>query len=1037
MPTNYGVQKTTATENDVTTETAILVPKNYAEYEGTSGAVTRLDAINNNAGSHSSSTTTWKAIEGTDGTVSGTATWGENCFQDDGASTVVDLGVINNPYETLEATFSADSVANSHIISGYGGQGGGYIMFNSSGRITGTFFINETPYSVSTYTDVVVGNKYHVALTYDGSIVTIYLNGVAKGTDNVIGTITPTTSVMKIGHLGSTGKIYSAAVYDRALTADEVARNSTVALARANNVSSPIAPEPINYYETLATAMSNVKNGNTIKPLINRTETNAPTLASGKTAIFDLNGKTVTLDNVNLRNNGILTIAGSGTLTGSTAHTLSNYNILTKTGTATIQHTDATINYAITNYGTATILGGTIESAGHGIYNEGTGHVIIANTTINAGNQAILTAGTETVVPAVRVISGNITGGSYGIFNNSTGKVAIYDGTITCTANYVIYNNSNGTIEVSGGEITGAGGIFNDSSGTIEVAGGLITGTASDGIRGANGNVTITGNSTIISGARYGVSSTAGGILTIGDNSDAVSTTNPSITGGTNGAYKSSGTFYFYDGEIKCTAGEDTAIYGTVTSATGYEVTKSTSNGTETALLAPKTYTVSVDPNGGTIPATTGWTLSTNGNSKQSASKTVTYGGTYGTLPIPTRTGYTFDGWYNVKNVDDITISASTGNFNYKIMDYNVQPGVTYTITLDATLTSGTATNFSTLVFDHTANSTLASVSTAFGNSRTITISCPANADKTHKLEILIYAGLQGSTANNAVSYTNIKIGTTGTTTETNYTSSSMVSTASNHTLYAHWLKSVDVKLNGTTVNVNEKNVGQYYGKAVTNYNQGGLTYRIFFIDIYNKYGDGEGTVYLIADYDSSLSRTLSAYTSNYTSSSDTKVEEMNPLWAKTRGNSSVTWNTNENAAAYLCDTAQWNTYANSNANYAIGGASVEMYVDSYNQSRIDTQTLGYEYAVNGSRYGYKYKVDTAASQTDIPANTLEINKMYTNNGSAGIAWWISSPSAAYTDSVCALSASESKFTYDGSIGLHHVRPLVSLKSGVNVTFTN
>ena len=42
-------------------------------------------------------------------------------------------------------------------------------------------------------------------------------------------------------------------------------------------------------------------------------------------------------------------------------------------------------------------------------------------------------------------------------------------------------------------------------------------------------------------------------------------------------------------------------------------------------------------------------------------------------------------------------------------------------------------------------------------------------------------------------------------------------------------------------------------------------------------------------------------------------------------------------------------TFQNFNANYAIGGASVEMYVDSYNQSRIDTQTLGYEYVVNGS----------------------------------------------------------------------------------------
>ncbi|MCR4615410.1 MAG: bacterial Ig-like domain-containing protein, partial [Clostridiales bacterium] len=42
--------------------------------------------------------------------------------------------------------------------------------------------------------------------------------------------------------------------------------------------------------------------------------------------------------------------------------------------------------------------------------------------------------------------------------------------------------------------------------------------------------------------------------------------------------------------------------------------------------------TVTFNPNGGTVSP---------------ASKSVTYGSTYGSLPTPTRTGYTFDGWYN------------------------------------------------------------------------------------------------------------------------------------------------------------------------------------------------------------------------------------------------------------------------------------------------------------------------------------------------------------------------------------------------------
>ena len=49
------------------------------------------------------------------------------------------------------------------------------------------------------------------------------------------------------------------------------------------------------------------------------------------------------------------------------------------------------------------------------------------------------------------------------------------------------------------------------------------------------------------------------------------------------------------------------------------------------AKLSPKTVTVSFDANGGSV---------------SQSSKTVTYTGTYGTLPTPTRTGYKFVGWY-------------------------------------------------------------------------------------------------------------------------------------------------------------------------------------------------------------------------------------------------------------------------------------------------------------------------------------------------------------------------------------------------------
>ncbi len=45
------------------------------------------------------------------------------------------------------------------------------------------------------------------------------------------------------------------------------------------------------------------------------------------------------------------------------------------------------------------------------------------------------------------------------------------------------------------------------------------------------------------------------------------------------------------------------------------------------------------------------------------------------------------------------------------------------------------------------------------------------------------------------------------------------------------------------------ENPQNYYGKKVSNYTAGGQTYRIFYVDKQNDFGDGANTVYLKADY--------------------------------------------------------------------------------------------------------------------------------------------------------------------------------------------
>ena len=86
---------------------------------------------------------------------------------------------------------------------------------------------------------------------------------------------------------------------------------------------------------------------------------------------------------------------------------------------------------------------------------------------------------------------------------------------------------------------------------------------------------------------------------------------------------------------------------------TATTVCYATANYTLYARWTPKTYTVTLNPNGGSCTV---------------GSKTVTYGQTYGTLPTPTRSGYTFAGWWTKKDtggkrVYSTTTCYATGNY--------------------------------------------------------------------------------------------------------------------------------------------------------------------------------------------------------------------------------------------------------------------------------------------------------------------------------------------------------------------------------------
>lgn len=175
-----------------------------------------------------------------------------------------------------------------------------------------------------------------------------------------------------------------------------------------------------------------------------------------------------------------------------------------------------------------------------------------------------------------------------------------------------------------------------------------------------------------------------------------------------------------------------------------------------------------------TAPTTVTVTFNANGGSVSQSSKTVTVGSTYGTLPTPTRTNYSFQGWYDASNNK---ITSTT----------------TVTRTSNHTLTAKWAANPVNVTVTFNANG--GSVSQA---SKTVTVGSTYGT--------LPEPSRWGYTFQGWYDSSNNKI-----------TASTTVSIASNHTLTAHWAgqsSTVYFNANGGAVSPSSKTVtiGERYG---------------------------------------------------------------------------------------------------------------------------------------------------------------------------------------------------------------------------------
>ena len=288
--------------------------------------------------------------------------------------------------------------------------------------------------------------------------------------------------------------------------------------------------------------------------------------------------------------------------------------------------------------------------------NTETNIVLLQNTneaiTINANKNIVFdlqnyTVGGSGTVPTIK---------NYGTIRISNGTITNY----STSTSALVDNYSTGTLYITGGNFISLGtkqGIYNEG-GVTYISGNAYISSKATGVydrveratvqNRLSGSITITGG-TIVNSVGSGVSLNTGNVV-IGIKDGNVDNNQVVIQAKTYGIYNFT-PFKFYDGKI---AGITASIYnsGNINDVESGHFVKNT-----TEVIDTKTYkvatldpacTVSFDPNGGSTSVT---------------EKYVESGQPIGTLPLPIRKNYIFDGWFtdpdNGVQVDENTVVTS------------------------------------------------------------------------------------------------------------------------------------------------------------------------------------------------------------------------------------------------------------------------------------------------------------------------------------------------------------------------------------------
>lgn len=137
----------------------------------------------------------------------------------------------------------------------------------------------------------------------------------------------------------------------------------------------------------------------------------------------------------------------------------------------------------------------------------------------------------------------------------------------------------------------------------------------------------------------------------------------------------------------------------------------------------------------------------------------------------------------------------------------------------------------------------------------------------------------------------------------------------------------------------------------------------------------------------------------------------------------SHTW-TNIKTTAWLTDINEWKDYKNSNAIFAIGSPTIELFVASYNNRSNKSNII----ELNIGNYGYKTNIGN-----NHWLNTKDNHGIY--NKSATDKWWIASPGGSYNDrSLCVWGGQGNMGPFNGDVVYLYsgsIRPVVCFRTSL------